>query len=134
MTKPITDQAKKQTPTNFFSVALLDNGIVHVRIKGPEDIDIEKAKQMIEGIGEACGGIKRPVLVSADVFSAPTAEARVFLAKKESNPYALAAAYIARSLAEKIVMNAFLKFNKPARPTKMFTNEAKAMEWLTTFL
>jgi hypothetical protein len=74
------------------------------------------------------------VLISSDSFAAPTPEARKFLAKAESNPYSSAAAYLTKTLAEKILANAFIRFNKPVRPTRMFTSEAKALEWLQTFL
>src|ERR1700745_3017294 len=112
----------KQIDRSFFSVVLLVEGIIHVQIKSKDEIDLDRAKEIIQSIGELSEGEKRPVLVSSHYFSAPNAEAREFLAKKDSNPYASAAAYIVSSLPERIVMNAFLKFNKPARPTKMFTN------------
>lgn len=117
----------------YFSVNLLPEGIIHVRVKIDEEITLEQTKEMIDCIGEIAEGRKYPVLVSSRNYSAPTAEARAFLAKKESNPYASAAAYIVKSLPERIVMNAFLQFNKPARPTRMFTSEKKAIEWLKTF-
>ena len=124
----------KEIDLSFCSVVLRNDGIVHVQVKGKDEIDLSQAKEIIRGIGEVWNGIKRPTLVSSVYFAAPTAEARAFLAKKESNPYSSAAAYIARSLPERIVMNAFLKFNKPARPTRMFTAETKAIEWLTIYL
>ncbi len=36
-------------------------------------------------------------------------------------------------LPQKIVGNFFLKFDKPARPTKIFTKEEEAVEWLKQF-
>jgi hypothetical protein len=132
--KPLTETKQMKANPVFFSVSLRNDGIIHVKITGQDDIDVEKAKEIITGIGEAAHQKKRPVLISSESFSAPTPEARVFLAKKESSPYSSASAYMARTLPEKIMVNAFLKFNKPARPTKMFTSEAKAIEWLKTFL
>jgi hypothetical protein len=126
--------AEIQIDRSFFSVLLLQEGIVHVRITGVDEITVEQTKEIIECIGEVCQDQKRPSLVSSDNFAAPTAEAREYIAKKDSNPYVTATAYIARSLAEKIMTNAFIHFNKPVRPTKMFTNEKKAIEWLKTFL
>ncbi len=130
MQKPTETQIDRA----FFSVLLLQEGIVHVKIRSVDEITLEQAKEIIECIGEFCRDRKRPSLVSSDNFSAPTAEAREYIAKKDSNPYITATAYIARSLAEKIMTNAFIRFNKPSRPTKMFTTEKKAIEWLQTFL
>jgi len=134
MQKIAQENVIKQIDYSFFSVSLLSIGIVRVNIKGVDEIDIENAKKIIEGIGEFCRDHKRPVLVSSDSFAAPTPEARKFLAKLESNPYSSAAAYITKTLAEKLITNAFILFNQPERPTKMFISESKAIEWLKTFL
>lgn len=127
-------EIKKQIDRAYFSVFLLADGIIHIRNKSKEEISLEQAKEIIQCIAGISDGKLHPILVSSETFSAPTAEAREFLAKKESNPYASANAYIARSLAEKLMVNAFLKFNRPARPTRMFSSEKAALEWLRTFL
>jgi hypothetical protein len=125
---------ERQSDHSFFTVKLFKDGIIHVNLKGIDEIDIDNAKEIINGIGEFCQDKKRPVLVSSDSFAAPTPEARHFLAKADSNPYSSAAAYLTKTLAEKLITNAFIRFNKPTRPTRMFTTEHKAMEWLRTFL
>lgn len=119
---------------SFFSIRLIDNEIVHVNLKGIDDIDITAAKKIIDGVGEFCQDKKRPVLVSSEFFAAPTPEVRKYLARAETNPYSSAAAYLAKNLAEELLANAFIRFNKPERPTRMFTSESKAIEWLKTFL
>lgn len=118
----------------LFTVLLRDDGIVHVQIAAKEEIDIDTARMIIQAIGEKCEGKMRPVLLSSKYFAAPTAEARAFMAEKSSNPFSLASAYIARSLPEKLMANAYIRMNKPARPTRMFTTENKAIEWLKSFL
>jgi hypothetical protein len=128
----VESKANKQIDFSFFSVKLINDEIVHVNITGIDEIDIDSAKKIIDGIGVFCQDKKRPVLVSSDCFAGPTPEARTFLAKADSNPYSSATAYITKTLAEKLLANAFIHFNKPVRPTKMFTSEAKAIEWLTT--
>ena len=125
---------EKQIDRAYFSVFLLAEGIIHIRVTSKDEISLEQAKEIIRTEAEIGSGKQYPVLISSETFSAPTAEAREFLAKKESNPYASAHAYIARSLAEKLMVNAFLKFNRPERPTRMFSSEKGALEWLRTFL
>jgi hypothetical protein len=117
-----------------FSVVLRKDGIIHVRITGKEEIELETVKKIVASIGEKCVNEKHPVLITSNHFAAPTSEARAYLAAAPSNPYSSASAYIARTLAEKLLANAYIKFNKPARPTRMFTSESKAIEWLLTFL
>lgn len=125
---------EQQIDRAYFSVLLLKEGMLHVKIRNVDEITTEQAREIIACMGEFCRDRKRPSLVSSDTFAAPTAEARIFLAQKESNPYVTATAYIARTLAEKIMTNAFIRFNKPARPTRMFTSEKKAIEWLREYL
>jgi hypothetical protein len=117
-----------------FSVELRPDGILDVRIRNADEVDLNLAKKIIKVMGEKCADKKRPTLITSENFSAPNAEARAYLAKLESNPYSSCSAYIAKTLAEKLMTNAYIRFNKPQRPTRMFTNENKAIEWLKTFL
>jgi hypothetical protein len=120
--------------SSLFIVELRRDGIIHLKIKSMNEIDLDSARNIIEAIGIKAEYKKRPVLISSENYAAPTTEARAYLAKAESNPFSSASAYIARSLAEKLITNAYIKFNMPARPTRMFTDEDKAIEWLTNFL
>lgn len=126
--------SKAEDLPSLFSVELRTDGIVHVKISSTEEIDLPAAKKIIAAIGGKCRDSKRPLLLSSKNFAAPTPEARAYMAMAESNPFSSASAYIARSLAEKLITNAYIRFNKPARPTRMFTSETKALEWLKSFL
>ena len=79
-------------------------------------------------------GKKYPLLIITGEYTLPTAEARAYIATPESDPYASAEAYVVTSLSQKLVGNVYLSFNKPARPTHIFTSEEKAVEWLKQFL
>ena len=43
-------------------------------------------------------------------------------------------AFVIKSLAQKLLGNAYLKINKPVVPTALFDNEEKAIEWLQKFI
>lgn len=43
-------------------------------------------------------------------------------------------AIIVRSISERLFANYYLKFKKPVRPTKVFTNPKVAEEWLGQFV
>jgi hypothetical protein len=117
-----------------FSVVMRDEGIIHVKITGKEEVDLDTVKKIIKEIGEKTQGQKRPILITSEYFTAPGPETRRYMAAASSNPYSSASAYITRTFAEKLIGNAYIQFNKPARPTRMFTSENKAIEWLKTFL
>ncbi|HLP12679.1 MAG TPA: hypothetical protein VK177_12155 [Flavobacteriales bacterium] len=63
----------------------------------------------------------------------PTKEAREY-AGEETPKLVQALAIIVNSEISKLVANAFLRVQKPPYPTKMFTNEKEAREWLQQYL
>lgn len=77
---------------------------------------------------------KAPLLITFDEFAIPPVETREFWALKDSCPYASADAYLAATLGHKMIGNIYLKFNKPGRPTRVFSQSEDAVEWLRTFL
>ncbi|MGZ4078580.1 MAG: DUF7793 family protein, partial [Bacteroidia bacterium] len=59
-----------------------------------------------------------------------TDAARKLIASKEYTDKRFAIAFVTTSLANKIVGNFFIKFNKPASATKLFSDEETALEWI----
>lgn len=74
----------------------------------------------------------KPFAILLDAFFdfTPTEEARKLLASKEYTAMRIAAAFVTNSLANKLFGNFFIRFNKPATPTRMFTDEVEAFNWL----
>jgi hypothetical protein len=124
----------EQINFDISSVALRSDGIILVRVKGNEEVNIIDAKQIISAVATIGQGKKFPMLVVVGEFTLPTPEVRAYLAKAESNPFSNAAAFVIQSLSQKLVGNVYLSFNKPARPTRIFNSEEKAVAWLMTFL
>jgi hypothetical protein len=119
---------------DMMSVSLRSDGLIHVRAFPDKEFDVQHVVMIVETIFEFGGGKQFPVLITAGENTLPTHEARMYIASPESDPYALAEAYVVTSLAQKLVGKFFLSFNKPARPTMIFNEEEKAVEWLKTFL
>lgn len=119
---------------DILSVALRDDGIVLIDVKANQEIDIKDVKDVVATLEQIGNGKKYPLLIITGEYTLPTAEARAYIATPESDPYASAEAYVVTSLSQKLVGNVYLNFNKPARPTHIFTSEEKAVEWLKQFL
>lgn len=115
-------------------VSIRKDKIILVEIKSNDEVELEHAEQIIKGIEELSGGKKHPVLILVDKFTLPTSEVREYLALPETALYTSAEAYVLTSFSQKLAGNIYLSFNKPARPTKFFNSEDKAVEWLKTFL
>ncbi|MDT8412810.1 MAG: hypothetical protein RQ875_10130 [Vicingaceae bacterium] len=60
-------------------------------------------------------------------------EAQDYLASKEVTDLNIAMAILTNSMTTVLLANFFIKFKKPATPTRMFKNEKKAIKWLLSF-
>jgi hypothetical protein len=116
------------------SVSLLDEGILHIHLKGGTEIELEDAVLIVEAMGKLGGEKKLPVLIDAGEFVSIDKEVRIFSASPESNIYTLADAIAYVSLAQKLIADFYIKYNKPVVPTKDFPSKEDAIEWLKTFV
>jgi hypothetical protein len=127
-------QILKTVNFKILSVNLRSDGLVHVKIKGNEEIDVKNVVEVVSALEIFYEEKKFPLLIVVDEYTLPTPEARAYIATPESDPYASAEAYVIQSFTQKLAGNVYLSFNKPARPTRLFNSEEKAIEWLKTFL
>ncbi|HKC69649.1 MAG TPA: hypothetical protein VKG26_15535 [Bacteroidia bacterium] len=117
-----------------FTIKLRSDGILHSHTSSAINFDVDSLKQFNVVMAKMLNNQKAPLLITLDEFAIPPDDTRAFWAKKESCPLSLADAYVAVSLGHKLIGSVYLKFNKPGRPTKIFTNKTDAVEWLKTFL
>lgn len=110
------------------------DGIVNLHIKSNQTLTGEDTRSMVEYIGKIGNGKKLLVLITTGEYSLADKESREFGASKAGNEYTLAAAIVVKSLAQKLIGNAYIKVNKPIAPNALFTAEQKAIEWLKTFM
>ena len=114
-----------------FSLDLVD-GIMIGRYYA-EYVDIEIAKIAFNVGVEVTNGKKFPSIADISRVKEYTMEARQFLAKKEAYNSLLAGALIVKSVYQRIGGNLYLMFSKQPIPTRLFTSEAEAIEWLKQF-
>lgn len=118
----------------LYTMEYRSNGILYVSISGSRPETIEDTIDAICVGNELIGFSKTPMLFRHDDFALPSPEVRKYLAKKESNPCSIAEAYLVTTFAFKLLAQFYLKYNKPERPTKLFTNVDDAERWLSTFI
>lgn len=117
-----------------FTIQLRADGIIHSHTSSSLEFDVESLKKFNVVMGEMVGYKKVPLLITLDEFAIPPVETREFWAKKESCPYSLADGYVATTFGHKVIGNFYLKFNKPGRPTKIFSTFEEAVAWLKNFI
>ena len=74
-------------------------------------------------------------ILFADIRNMVTAssEARDFGTGKEYTDAVKAIGLIVRSVSSRVIGSFFIGLNKPSYPTKLFTSEEKAINWLKGF-
>jgi hypothetical protein len=115
-------------------VSLLEDCIIHIHIKPGREIELSDAVFIVEAMGKLGDGKKYPVLIDAGSFCSIDKEARIFAASAESNLYTIADAIAYCNLAQKLLVNFYMKYNKPVVPTRAFSNKPEAIEWLKGFI
>lgn len=115
---------------NKFKVEPLGDSIIRVTPNDDVDLEIEDAKEMREMLVKLSGGKKYCVLLDATKRFNVSSEARALIAGKEYSSDRISAAFVITSFANMLIGNFFIKVNKPHSPTKIFSTEESAFEWL----
>lgn len=115
-------------------IRLSDDGIIIIYCKEDYQYELQDIQDLVEAAGELTGGKKMPTLTIPGKYTEASKEALDFIFSKDSILYASADAYIAQSLSQKIIGNFYLKIKKPSIPTRLFSNEKSALEWLKKFI
>ncbi|MBK6984503.1 MAG: hypothetical protein IPH32_07000 [Bacteroidetes bacterium] len=114
-------------------IVLRDDGIIELYANDHHVYIIEDVKENVKAFGELTGNEKVPVLIIGGSFSSLDDQTREFMATEESLKYSKAEAFLITSLAQKILINFYIKFNKPLVPTRVFTDKEEAIKWLMQY-
>jgi hypothetical protein len=101
--------------------------------KNGPDITREQSLAQLEEVKKAAGGKKLCMLLDITNARPGKREDREFAAE-ELTKLVKAMALISTSPLGKMVANLFFNLKPPPYPTKMFTNETEARQWLTQYL
>ncbi len=110
-----------------------DDGILRaVSLAGVETL--ETAKANVAAASRLAAGRLIPVFIDLRNMKTISREARVHYAGEEAASHSLAQALLIESRISKVIGNFFIGLNKPPFPTRLFTSEAEAIEWLKRFM
>ena len=108
---------------------LYENQIFHAIIKKGEKITMEMAIQGVHFL-EKNGGGSFYNIYEFSVYSEMDPELREWASQPNENGYTYVDAIVISNLAQKLIANFYLKFNKPQRPTRIFNDGQKALDWI----
>jgi hypothetical protein len=114
-------------------LTLRSDGILNIHMKPNKVLKQNDGEDIVKGLAEMGNGRKFLLLFTAGEDTSVSTEARYYASTPEANKFTIASAFVVKSVAQKLLGNAYVTFNKPVTPTRIFTDEADAIKWLNTF-
>ena len=116
--------------TRIFYTSMDEGGFLRTLVKPGSEIQVEDARENTEAVIRLSGGKNFPILVDLRKIKSISKEARDHFSMRNRKPHVTAIAMLVSSPVSKIIGNFFLGLNKPTVPTRMFTSESDAVEWI----
>ena len=111
-----------------------EDGILRTVMSQGCQIDVEEAREVSQAHQRLLGSKRAASLVDIRGVAHSSHGARALLRDQPEERFPIALALLAASGASKVVGNFFLRLGQPSFPTRLFTSESEAIEWLKGFL
>ena len=98
------------------------------------EVEEADAVAIINAAGITFSGEKFVVLADIRNLKSISGEARAYLAGGSAERIHAAVAILVENTATRLLANFFINFHKPSRPTRIFSDEQKAIVWLKEHL
>ena len=115
---------------NNYVQAWISDDLLYMVYKKGAIIGLDAAKEIVKLRMSLSAGKAYNVICYYNNIEVVSTEAKKYLAAKESCQEVKKVAFIVNSLFTKHVGNAFISFNKPPVPVKLFVNEKEGIDWL----
>jgi hypothetical protein len=113
-------------------LTFMENDVVHASFRSGHTATDADVRAMFETMGRERAGRKSLFMVSFEPGAGLSNEARQLASSVWCNTYNAADAIILRDFAHQLSANAFVRHNKPPRPTQLFPDQPSALAWLAT--
>jgi hypothetical protein len=123
-------ETKESYLENDFSRIWLSKGIVFVEYKPRLVMNMEAAKQIVTDRLKISSGVSRPLFLDARNLVSIDRATMKYYKTKEVVQHITSAAFLTESALTTLASNIFLALEKPLVPTRLFTDEKKALRWL----
>ena len=125
---------RNEMVTQTGSLYLDEQGIVHVTsFQGVEET-LDQAKASIAAIRQVSDGTLRPLLLDMRPIKSQTREVRNYYASPAASSAYTGVAILVGSPISRMIGNMFIGIGKLPVPTKLFSAEQEALQWLTNFI
>lgn len=118
---------------DLFHLILRSDGIVQMNTYDEAYFSIKEAKEFVMALKKITKGVPHLVLKVPGRHASVDSEARTYMATEEALHFSKAEAVIIRNVAQRMIGNFYLKFDKPKKPIHLFNDIEEAERWLRSF-
>lgn len=114
------------------TITIYDSNILHFVMHDGETLtasDLTDSRNWTASIG----GGSYLNLIEAGTRTEIEDDMRMSSASKDENAHTIADALVVKNLSQRIIANFYLRFNKPVKPTRVFSDAENAAFWLMSF-
>lgn len=105
--------------------------ILFYRVKQDQVVDVAEIKEMLVYVQEFMGPVRHYAVIDFGGSLSSSTEARQVYADAEYlQKWRIADAFLVKSLPVRLIANFFIKVTKPKVNTRLFVDEAAAVNWL----
>lgn len=111
-------------------ISLREDGIVQMDMKEADEFLLQDAKDCAEAIKRFSTKKKVRVLSIINFYITMDKDVREFWASEVLENYISCEAFVVQNVSMKMITKFYILFNKPKRPSQIFTAEKNALGWL----
>jgi len=116
------------------TIILREDGILELHTHDDHVYEVSDVIENVEAFGKLTNHQGSPVVIIGGSFTSTSSEARKFMASAESLKYSKCEAFVLNSLPQRILINFYIRIDKPLVPTKVFKTKEEAILWCRTYL
>ena len=124
---------KERYLENEFVEIWFQGGLVYEVFKPYTSITVKAAEIIVRDRLKVSDGKTSPIFIDLRNVVTIDNASRSFLAQTEAVEYLTAGAILITNEIQRLLMNLWLKIDKPLIPTRGFTDKEKALQWLEQF-
>lgn len=114
----------------FATLELRSDQILRIFLHENTVLDLDSVKKLHEAYHQICKGKKYYFLFEADENVVYTKDGREYSKDHEKEQPSLKVAAVSDKLPYRMVVNFYMKFHRPTKSVRFFSNREKAIEWL----
>lgn len=118
----------------LFHLYLRNDGIVQMNTFDEAYFTLKEAQDFVDALAKITKGVPHLILKVPGNHASLDSEARIYMATDEALKFSIAEAVIVRNVAQRMIGNFYVKFDKPKVSVHLFDKIEEAEKWLKTFL